>query len=91
VDGYEQLRARALGGDAGGRRLGLGLKPYNAVILPIAGRRFSPYALLKHTGQRSGRDPCDTWAPCPSATDEGFAGVATGMNPRIPTTAEPAT
>ena len=32
------------------------LKPYNAVILPIAGRRFSPYALLKHTGRRSGRD-----------------------------------
>jgi len=31
------------------------LKPYNAVILPIAGRRFSPYVLLKHTGRRSGR------------------------------------
>lgn len=31
------------------------LKPYNAVILPIAGKRFSPYALLKHTGRRSGR------------------------------------
>ena len=31
------------------------LKPYNAVILPIAGRRFSPYALLKHVGRSSGR------------------------------------
>jgi len=31
------------------------LKPYNAVVLPIAGRRFAPYVLLKHTGRRSGR------------------------------------
>jgi deazaflavin-dependent oxidoreductase (nitroreductase family) len=31
------------------------LKPYNAVIFPIAGKRFSPYVLLKHTGRRSGR------------------------------------
>jgi deazaflavin-dependent oxidoreductase (nitroreductase family) len=26
---------------------------FNAVTLPIAGRRFSPYGLLKHTGRRS--------------------------------------
>lgn len=31
------------------------LKPYNKMILPIAGRRFSPYALLEHKGRRSGR------------------------------------
>lgn len=31
------------------------LKPCNKLILPIAGRRFSPYALLEHTGRRSGR------------------------------------
>ena len=31
------------------------LKRYNAFILPIAGRRTSPYALLRHTGRRSGR------------------------------------
>jgi deazaflavin-dependent oxidoreductase (nitroreductase family) len=31
------------------------LKPYNAAILPIAGKRFSPYALLEHVGRRSGR------------------------------------
>ena len=31
------------------------LKPYNKIIVPIAGRRFSPYALLEHTGRRSGR------------------------------------
>ena len=31
------------------------LKPYNKVIRPIAGRRFSPYALLEHRGRRSGR------------------------------------
>jgi len=31
------------------------LKPYNAAIRPIAGRRFSPYALLLHVGRRSGR------------------------------------
>jgi hypothetical protein len=31
------------------------LKRYNALILPVAGRRFSPYALLRHTGRRSGR------------------------------------
>lgn len=28
-------------------------KLFNAVTLPIAGRRFSPYGLLKHTGRRS--------------------------------------
>jgi deazaflavin-dependent oxidoreductase (nitroreductase family) len=26
---------------------------FNSVTLPIAGRRFSPYGLLKHTGRRS--------------------------------------
>jgi len=31
------------------------LKPYNKIILPIAGRRRSPYALLEHIGRRSGR------------------------------------
>jgi deazaflavin-dependent oxidoreductase (nitroreductase family) len=31
------------------------LKPYNKIILPIAGRRRSPYALLEHVGRRSGR------------------------------------
>jgi len=31
------------------------LKAYNAVVLPIAGKRLSPYVLLKHTGRRSGR------------------------------------
>jgi deazaflavin-dependent oxidoreductase (nitroreductase family) len=31
------------------------LRPYNAAILSIAGRRFSPYAVLKHVGRRSGR------------------------------------
>jgi len=31
------------------------LKPYNKIILPIAGRRYSPYALLEHVGRRSGR------------------------------------
>ena len=31
------------------------LKPYNKMIRPIAGRRFSPYALLEHRGRRSGR------------------------------------
>jgi deazaflavin-dependent oxidoreductase (nitroreductase family) len=31
------------------------LKLYNAFVLPVAGRRFSPYALLRHTGRRSGR------------------------------------
>jgi hypothetical protein len=30
-------------------------KLYNAVTLPLAGRRLSPYALLRHTGRRSGR------------------------------------
>ncbi len=30
-------------------------KLFNAVTLPLAGRRFSPYALLRHTGRRSGR------------------------------------
>jgi len=30
-------------------------KPLNVVTLPLAGRRFSPYALLSHTGRRSGR------------------------------------
>ena len=30
-------------------------KPLNAVTLPLAGRRFSPIALLRHTGRRSGR------------------------------------
>jgi deazaflavin-dependent oxidoreductase (nitroreductase family) len=28
-------------------------KRFNSVTLPIAGRRFSPYGLLKHTGRRS--------------------------------------
>lgn len=28
---------------------------YNALILPFAGRRFSPYTLLRHTGRRSRR------------------------------------
>ncbi len=28
-------------------------KLFNSVTLPIAGRRFSPYGLLKHTGRRS--------------------------------------
>jgi deazaflavin-dependent oxidoreductase (nitroreductase family) len=32
------------------------LKCYNALILPLAGRRFSPYTLLRHTGRRSGRE-----------------------------------
>jgi deazaflavin-dependent oxidoreductase (nitroreductase family) len=37
-------------------RLGAGLlKRYNALVLPTAGRRFSPYAVLRHTGRRSGR------------------------------------
>lgn len=31
------------------------LKPYNKLILPIAGRRHSPYARLEHVGRRSGR------------------------------------
>jgi deazaflavin-dependent oxidoreductase (nitroreductase family) len=31
------------------------LKRYNALILPFAGRRLSPYTLLRHTGRRSGR------------------------------------
>jgi deazaflavin-dependent oxidoreductase (nitroreductase family) len=31
------------------------LKRYNAVVLPTAGRRFSPYSVLRHTGRRSGR------------------------------------
>lgn len=31
------------------------LKPYNKIILPIAGSRYSPYALLEHVGRRSGR------------------------------------
>ena len=30
-------------------------KSLNSVTLSIAGRRFSPYALLRHTGRRSGR------------------------------------
>lgn len=30
------------------------LKPYNRIILPIAGRRHSPYAVLEHVGRRSG-------------------------------------
>ncbi len=30
-------------------------KPYDAVILKMAGSRFSPYAVLTHTGRRSGR------------------------------------
>jgi hypothetical protein len=30
-------------------------KPLNAVTLPLAGRRFSSIALLRHTGRRSGR------------------------------------
>lgn len=32
------------------------LKRYNALILPFAGKRFSPYTLLRHTGRRSGRE-----------------------------------
>lgn len=32
------------------------LKRYNALILPFAGRQFSPYTLLRHTGRRSGRE-----------------------------------
>lgn len=32
------------------------LKRYNALILPFAGRRLSPYTLLRHTGRRSGRE-----------------------------------
>jgi len=31
------------------------LKRYNALVLPTAGRRFSAYAVLRHTGRRSGR------------------------------------
>jgi deazaflavin-dependent oxidoreductase (nitroreductase family) len=31
------------------------LKPYNKLILPIAGGRHSPYARLEHVGRRSGR------------------------------------
>ncbi len=31
------------------------LKPYNKIILPAAGRRYSPYALLEHVGRRYGR------------------------------------
>jgi deazaflavin-dependent oxidoreductase (nitroreductase family) len=31
------------------------LKRYNALVLPIAGRRVSPYAVLRHAGRRSGR------------------------------------
>ena len=30
-------------------------KRFNAVTLPLAGRRFSPFGLLRHTGRRSGR------------------------------------
>ena len=32
------------------------LKPYDAVILKIAGGSFSPYAVLTHIGRRSGRE-----------------------------------
>jgi deazaflavin-dependent oxidoreductase (nitroreductase family) len=32
------------------------LKPYDAVILKIAGGPFSPYAVLTHIGRRSGRE-----------------------------------
>jgi hypothetical protein len=31
------------------------LKRYNALVLPTAGRRLSVYAVLRHTGRRSGR------------------------------------
>jgi hypothetical protein len=31
------------------------LKRYNALVLPTAGRRISAYAVLRHTGRRSGR------------------------------------
>jgi hypothetical protein len=31
------------------------LKGYNALTLPTAGRRFSVYSVLQHTGRRSGR------------------------------------
>jgi hypothetical protein len=31
------------------------LKRYNALVMPVAGRRFSAYAVLQHTGRRSGR------------------------------------
>lgn len=31
------------------------LKRYNALTLPTAGRRFSVYSVLEHTGRRSGR------------------------------------
>jgi hypothetical protein len=31
------------------------LKRYNALVLPTAGRRFSAYAVLRHTGRCSGR------------------------------------
>jgi deazaflavin-dependent oxidoreductase (nitroreductase family) len=31
------------------------IKPFNKVILLVAGRRFSPTPLLTHTGRRSGR------------------------------------
>jgi deazaflavin-dependent oxidoreductase (nitroreductase family) len=31
------------------------LKRYNALVLPTAGRQISPYAVLRHTGRRSGR------------------------------------
>ena len=31
------------------------LKRYNTLVLPTAGRRISAYAVLRHTGRRSGR------------------------------------
>jgi deazaflavin-dependent oxidoreductase (nitroreductase family) len=31
------------------------IKRYNALVLPTAGRRISAYAVLRHTGRRSGR------------------------------------
>jgi hypothetical protein len=31
------------------------LKRYNALAVPVAGRRFSAYAVLRHTGRPSGR------------------------------------
>jgi len=31
------------------------LKRCNVVVAPVAGRRFSPYALLRHVGRHSGR------------------------------------